>query len=33
MQKVEESCGKVKDSNAENILGVFKDLKALIQAA
>ncbi|CAL5221265.1 g3425 [Coccomyxa viridis] len=28
--KVEESCGKVKDTDAESILGVFRDLKTLI---
>ena len=33
VQKVEESCGKVKDSDAESILGVFRDLKTLIEAA
>ncbi len=30
VQKVEESCGKVKDTDAESILGVFRDLKTLI---
>jgi hypothetical protein len=33
MQRVEESCGKIKESDADAILGIFKDLKTLKEAA
>ena len=33
MQRVENSCGNVKESNADNILSMFKDLKTLKEAA
>ncbi|CAK0781578.1 hypothetical protein CVIRNUC_005411 [Coccomyxa viridis] len=31
--RVEESCGKIKESDADAILGIFKDLKTLKEAA
>lgn len=31
--RVEDSCGKIKESNADSILSMFKDLKTLKEAA
>jgi hypothetical protein len=33
VQRVEDSCGKIKESNADAILSIFKDLKTLKEAA